>query len=218
MNISRTLHSLLVVSGLVLGTSLAVRADVDPYPGETPAAPVTSPEGLLGQKHATLTYSYVNLDDSSTHADDYRFASNIPLAFGLDGLLSYDYSRSGQMAGNRMTSHTFAAGLRAFSSQFNWGKPYLEAGGGFAQARFAGTKDDSVVWTVAGGVEFQLRPATSLTPYIRYYDAPDLAGSGTTTFGAKLNHWVNTQWAVTAGLDIDDDRNTTFTVGTNFRF
>lgn len=212
MHTSRSIKSLLLVSCLAIGAGLVARAD-DGLP-----APVTGSEGLLGQLHGTLTYSYINLDDSSTHADNYRFASNIPLSFGLDGLMSYDYARSGEIAGSRMTSHTFAVGLRAFSTQFNWGKPYVEAGGGFAKTSFAGSDDDSAVWTVAAGVELQLRPATSLTPYIRYFDAPDLAGSGTTTFGAKLNHWVNTQWAVTASLDLDDDRNTTFTVGTNFRF
>jgi len=215
MNTTRSIKSLLLLSALTLAAGLTARADigVDAKP-----EPVSAPEGLLGQEHATLTYSYINLDDSSTHADNYRFAGNVPLAFGLDGLLSYDYARSGTIAGSRMTSHTFATGLRAFSTQFNWGKPFVEAGGGFAKTRYAGTSDDSFVWTVAGGVEFQLRPATSVTPYIRYNDAPDLAGSSTTSFGAKLNHWVNTQWAVTVGLDMDDDRNTSFTMGTNFKF
>lgn len=173
---------------------------------------------MLGQVYGTLTYSYINLDATSTHADNYSFSVNQPLAFGLDGILSYDFSQSGEVAGSRVRQNTVGAALRAFSTAFNRGKPYVEAGAGFAWARYAGTTDNSFVWEVAGGVEFQVAPATTVTPYIQYVDAPDLAGGGEWNFGVKANHWVNSQWAVTAGLELDNDQNTAFTVGTNFRF
>jgi tripartite-type tricarboxylate transporter receptor subunit TctC len=58
----------------------------------------------------------------------------------------------------------------------------------------------------------------TITPYVQFADAPDLAGDGTWNFGVKGNYWVNSQWAVTAGVELDDDENVGFTVGTNFRF
>ncbi|MES1168591.1 MAG: hypothetical protein ABUL61_05425 [Oleiharenicola lentus] len=206
----------MLILALALGFGSAARAD-DTLPAEQ-AAPVTGNQGLLGQEYGTLTYSYIHLDDTSTHADDYGFAVSQPLAFGLDGVLSYNFSQSGEIAGARARTHTLGAALRAFSTAYNWGKPYVEAGAGFAWTSYAGTNDNSFVWEVAGGVEFQVAPATTVTPYVQYVDVPDLAGDARWNYGVKANHWINSQWAVTAGFQLDNDQNSAFTVGTNFRF
>lgn len=216
MKKQHSIKSLILVSALALGLGVAARAD-DALPAAQ-TAPVTGNVGLLGQVYGTLTYSYINLDATSVHADNYRLAVNQPLAFGLDGVLSYDYTHTGDIAGSPMRQHTLGGALRAFSTSYNWGKPYVEAGVGFTTARYSGNGDDSYVWEVAGGIEFQVAPATTVTPYIQYMDAPDLPGDGQWKFGVKANHWVNSQAAVTAGVERDDDQNTMFTVGTNFRF
>jgi len=216
MKTSHNIKSLLLVSALALGAGVAARAD-DTLLGEKTTPPVTS-QGLLGQVYGTLTYSYINLDDSSTHADNYNFSVNQPLAFGLDGILSYDYTQSGEILGSRVKTHTLGAALRAFSTAYNWGKPYVEAGGGFAWSSHANATDNSFVWEVAGGVELQVAPVTTVTPYVQYVDAPDLAGDGKWNFGVKGNHWINSQWSVTASFAMNTDQDTAFTVGTNFRF
>lgn len=208
-----TIKFLLLASALALGSA---RADV--APPSDPTEPVAGNVGLLGQVYGTLTYGYINLDDTSVHADNYRLAVNQPLAFGLDGLLSYDFTHTGDFAGSPVRQHTFTGAFRAFSSSYNWGKPYVEAGVGFTTARYAGAGDDSYLWEIAGGIEFQVAPATTVTPYVQYEDAPDLPGDGRWKFGVKANHWVNNTAAVTAGIERDDDQNTMFTVGTNFRF
>lgn len=216
MNTSHRIKSLILASALALGLGATARADEVLTADRV--APASGNQGLLGQVYGTLTYSYINLDDASSHADNYSFAVNQPLAFGLDGILSYDFSQSGTIAGSHVKSHTLGAALRAFSTSYNWGKPYVEAGGGFAWSSYAGTDDDSFIWEVAAGVEFQVAPATTVTPYLQYMDAPDIDGNGSLNLGVKANHWVNSQWAITAGFEIDDDQNTAFTVGTNFRF
>jgi hypothetical protein len=68
------------------------------------------------------------------------------------------------------------------------------------------------------GTEFQVAPKVTVTPYVRYQDAPDISSGGTWNFGVKANYWVNTQWAVTGGINYDDDHDTQYTIGTNFRF
>lgn len=215
MNNHPTIKFLLLAAALALGAG-AVRADL--APPATEPAPVAGNAGLLGQAYGTLTYSYVNLDATSVHADTFSLAANHPLAFGLDGVLSYDYSQTGNIGGSRLRQHVLGGALRAFSTAHNWGKPYLEAGVGFATARYAGSGDDSYVWELASGIEFQVAPATTITPYVQYLDAPDLPGEGVWNFGVKANHWVNSQAAVTAGIERDDDQNTMYTIGTNFRF
>ncbi len=213
----KTIHPLkflLVATALTLG--LAVHAD-DALPAEK-AAPVAGNVGLLGQVYATLTYNYINLDATSVHADKYSLSVNQPLAFGLDGMLGYDYSQTGNIAGFRQRQHTLSGALRAFSTSYNWGKPYVEAGIGYVSSRYAGNGDDSFLWEVASGVEFQVAPATTVTPYIQYLDTPGLPGGGKWNFGVKANHWVTSQAAVTVGIERDSDQNMMFTFGTNFRF
>lgn len=210
-------HSLLAAA-LALGLVSPARADDSLLDPPATSAAAAGNLSLLGQKHGTLTYGYINLDDTSVHADSYTFKVNEPLAFGLDGIFAYDYTRSGEFAGSHISQHTISAALRAFSSSYNWGKPYVEGGIGHVWSRFAGARDTSVVWEAAAGVEFQVMPRATVTPYVQYVDAPDLAGSGVWNFGVRGSYWIDSSWAVSAGFERDDEQNSTFTVGTNFRF
>jgi hypothetical protein len=216
MNKNHVLKSMLVAASLALGSAVLARAD-DSVIAASPA-PADSTLSLLGQKFGTLTYSYINLDDTSVHADNYTFEINQPLSFGLDGVFAYDYTRSEAVAGSRVRQHALTAALRAFSGGLNWGKPYVEAGVGHAWQRFGGVRDNSFLWEVGAGAELQVTSRAVVTPYVQYVDAPDLAGDGAFNFGVKASYWVDSQWAVTAGFETDDEQNTAVTVGTNFRF
>ncbi len=217
MKTNTSLKLLALAASVVLGAGSVARAD-SALPAEQAAPLAVENQGLLGQVYGNLEYSYINLDNTSTHADAYDFSLNKPLSYGLDGFLGYSYSQSGVIAGSRVKSNLLDAGLRAFSTHYNWGKPYVEAGVGYAWTRYAGTKDNSFVWEAAVGAEFQVARNTTVTPYVQYVDVPDLSGDNTWNFGVKANYWVESNWAVTAGLQLDDDHNTAFTVGTNFRF
>ena len=183
------------------------------------SVPASGSMGLLGQTYAGLTYSYLDLHNSPTNADEYTFEYNQTLHSGLDGILTYDWSQSGLVAGDRVKAQGLGAALRAYSTSYSFAKPYAEAGVGYTWTKFAGVHDNSFVWEAAVGAEFQVAAKTTVTPFLRYSDAPNLAvSSGTWDYGVKANYWVNSQWSVTGGISIDDDRNTAFTVGTNFRF
>jgi hypothetical protein len=215
MNTS-SLKTFVLATAALLSLGAIARADSAIL--EEKPAPMVGDLSLLGQTYGTLTYSYINLDDTSTHGDHYNFEVNQPLAFGLDGILSYDYAQSGKVAGSRVKQNVIGGALRAFSTSYNWGKPYVEAGAGYTWARYAGTKDNSFIWHVGVGAEFQVTPRATVTPYVTYEDAPSLAGGNTWNFGVKANYWIDSSWAVTAGLARSDEKSTAFTVGTNFRF
>ena len=203
------------IAAAILGLGLSVSAAAQSAPE---AEIATGSQGLLGQSYATLEYAYMDLGGISTHADSYTFEFNQPLKNGLDGFFGYNYTQSSVVAGTRVKQNTLAAGLRAYTVHSSWGKPFVEASAGYTWARYSGSKDNSVAWGVAVGSEFQVAPQATVTPYVGYSDAPDLPGEGAWSFGVKGNYWVNTQWAVTAGIARDDDENTLFSVGTNFRF
>lgn len=174
-------------------------------------------QGLLGQQSAGLSYRYINLDDR-THADNVGLVLNEPLSAGLDGFCNYDYTKTGVIVGGRLEEHVIMAGLRAYRNSYVWGQPFVEAAAGYAWQRFGAADDDSFIWAVAVGAEFQLAPAFSLTPSFEYAEAPRFGGNGTFAYGVKANYWIDSQWAVMAAIDRDDDRNIAFTIGTNFRY
>jgi hypothetical protein len=215
MNTS-SLKSLVLVTALALSLGATARAGsavLDEKP-----APMVGNLSLLGQTYGTLTYSYINVDDVSSHGDRYNFEVNQPLAFGIDGFLSFEHSQSSEVAGSRVKQNILGGALRAFSTSYNWGKPYVEAGAGYTWARYAGAKDNSFIWHLGVGAEFQVTPQATVTPYVTYEDAPSLAGGNTWNFGVKANYWIDSSWAVTAGLSRNDEKATAFTIGTNFRF
>lgn len=212
------LKNLLLSAAAALGLAASAQAgglpDATAMPGDT--TPVR--QGLLGQNYATLTYSYLALS-GPTHADNFEFAFNQPLRAGLDAMVAYDWSQTGLFAGTRLNTQSLTAGLRAFSNSFAWGKPYAEADAGYAWQRGApaGT-DNSVLWGAAAGVELAVAQATTVTPYVKYADGPDLAGKGTWNFGVNANYWIDSSWSVTAGVARDNHQTNVFTAGTNFRY
>lgn len=213
-----TLKSFLLAATCALGLAASAQADDSVIAAAQPA-PVTANLSLLGLTHGTLTYSRINLDDTSVDADRYAFEINQALADGFDALVSYDYLRTGDFAGAHVSQHTLMAALRAFSTSYNWGRPYVEAGIGHVWSRFAGARDNSLLWQVGAGAEFQVAPRATVTPYVKYVDRPDLEGTdGNWNFGVKGSYWIDSRWAVTAGIERDDEQNTAFTVGTNFRY
>lgn len=216
------LKPFLLAASLSLGlvSAAATRADDSGFTTQSPAdaAVAAGNLSLLGQAYGTLAYSYINLDDTSAHADRYGFEMNNPLSHGLDGVFAYDYTRSSSIAGSHVSQHALTLALRAFSSSFNWGKPYVEAGVGHAWHRFAGASENAFRWEAGAGIEFQVTSRATVTPYVRYMDMPELANEGTWNAGVKGSYWIDSSWAVTAGFARDDEQNSAFTVGTNFRF
>jgi hypothetical protein len=215
MNKNNLLQALLL-AGAALLLAGAARAAV---PLDNPVATTPVGQGLLGQTYANLDYSYIDLDDSSVHADKFSFGFNQPLHAGLDGIFTYDWMQTGKSSGTWVNVQDFTADLRAFSTSFVWGKPYVNAGIGYAWSRGAPAgHDDSFLWRVAAGAELRVTAATTVTPYVQYTDTPDLAGGGTWNYGAKANYWVNSEWAISAGIVSDQHQTISYTVGTNFRF
>ena len=211
------LRTLLLTAAAAFSLAVFARADVPlDHP---PLATTPVGQGLLGQNYANLTYSYIDLDNSSVNADRFSFGFNQPLNAGLDAVFTYDWTQDGLFAGFRPSTQSVTAALRAFSNVYLWGKPYVDAGIGYAWQHNTPTgSHNSFLWEVSGGVELQVAPAVTVTPYLQYTDTPSLAAGGTLTLGVKANYWVDSQWAVTVGLARDDSHNTLFTVGTNFRF
>src|SRR6185312_4428510 len=102
------IKSLLIAGATFLGFAATSRAQ--------DAVPPAGNLGLLGQTYAGLDYSYIDLHNSPTNADAFGFQFNQALNAGLDGLLSYNWSQTGLVLGDRARQQEIGGGLRAFST------------------------------------------------------------------------------------------------------
>lgn len=208
-------QALVLVAASSLGFGMSALADSAPPPSATSSEPSL---GLLGQTYAGVSYSYVHLDHSPVSADRYSFEYNQPLAAGFDAVFNYDRTQNGLLAGDRGYGQNLDATLRAFSTSYAWGKPYLEAGVGYDLTKFGGVNDHSFAWIAGTGIEFQATTALTVTPFVRYTETNGFADHHQVDYGVKANYWVTRQLAVTAGLSRNDDKDLSYKVGFNVRF
>ena len=211
----------IILSALILSAAASLGLAPNARAQSTMATPpVETPAGLglLGQTYAGLAYSYVHLDTSPVSADRYSFEYNQPLNAGFDAVFNYDRTQDGLLAGDRGYGQSFDAALRAFSTAYTWGKPYVEAGIGYDRTKYSGHRDDSFAWIAGAGIEFQATAALSVTPYIRYTRTDGLPDHNTADYGVKANYWLTKQWAVTGGISLDDSRNLSYKLGVNVHF
>ncbi|MBA4136823.1 MAG: hypothetical protein C0518_05855 [Opitutus sp.] len=210
-----SLKSFLLAAAASLG--LATSAFAQTTVPATELAPVTRASGLLGQNYASLSYGFVDLDDTGIDASSYTIAFNQAVRDGLDSMLEYDYTRSDRIFGSRLTQHSLLLGARAYTN-YNGIKPYAEVGVGWVWQKFGGTSDNSFAWGVGVGAEFELASAFTVTPFVRYTDITEGSDNGAFEFGAKANYWLNEKFSVMGGVSRDDDSNMTYRVGVNYRY
>lgn len=174
------------------------------------------PTGLLGQNYLSLSYGFVDLDNTGVDVHQYSLEGNQALREGLDAFLGYTYSRSDRFGGGRLKGHDLYAGIRSHLT-YQSIKPFVELGAGWSWARGL-MNDDSFAWGAGVGAEIGIVSGLTVTPFVRYTDVVDFAGDGTWNYGVEANYWITSKLAVKAGVDLDDDENTTWTAGVNFRF
>lgn len=178
---------------------------------------VTHSAGLLGQTYASASYGYVDLDNTSVNARSYSLGLNQYVRDGVDSFLDYNYTRSGRIAGTRLTQHDVLLGARVYT---NWQgvKPYAEAGIGWVWQKAGGIRDNSFAWAAGVGAEIEVATKTTVTPFVRYSDLTDGGNNDQWEYGVKANHWLTEKLALQGSLSRDDDKNMFYRVGVNFRY
>jgi hypothetical protein len=215
--IQKTTMKTLLIAAAALGLTAAAHAQNTGAGAPPPAA--DTGRGLLGQTYVSLGYGYTDLTGTTVNLQGLRFEYNQPLNTGFDLKLGYTDGRTSRYNGDlRSTQQSFDASAVAFVPQTNWGRPYFEVGGGWLWTKNAGVRDNSFLYHLETGVEYQLTPALALTPYVTYVDAPSVAVNNHWNYGIKANYWLSDQWGVSGALGRDNRRDTTYSAGVNFRF
>jgi opacity protein-like surface antigen len=178
---------------------------------------VSRSSGLLGQTYASASYGYIDLDDTSVNARSYSLGLNQYVRDGVDSFLDYNYTRSGRIAGTRLTQHDVLLGARVYT-HWQGVKPYAEAGIGWVWQKAGGVRDNSFAWAAGVGAEIEVAPKTTLTPFVRYSDLTEGGNNDQWEYGVKANHWLTDKLAVQGSISRDDDQNLFYRVGVNFRY
>jgi hypothetical protein len=214
MNTS-SLKSLILAGAVTLGLSSAFAA-TDPDQVSAPAS--WRETGLLGKTYGNFEVSFVDLDDTGIDAKNFHFGLNQAVRAGLDSQFDVNHIRTDSFAGTRLSQYGLTAGLRAYTTSYGV-KPFAEAGLGWAWMKGPfNARENSWTYYAGIGAEMVIGEAFSLTPYIRFSDAPEAGDTDVFNFGARGNYWLNEKLALTAIVDRDDDQNTAFTFGVNYRY
>lgn len=211
-----TIRTLLLAACLAFG--LAAASFAQSAGTGAPAPGSDTGKGLLGQSYASLGYSYTDLHQTSTNVQGLNFEYNQPLNTGFDFNLGIGDAWSSKYSGTRSRQQSIYASAIAFMPDLAWGRPFIGVGGGWIWTKDAGVRDNSFAYGLNTGVEFQVTKELSITPYVSFIDATSFHVDNKLDYGVKANYWFTGQWALNAGVSRDNMVNTTYSVGTTFRF
>jgi opacity protein-like surface antigen len=207
----------LLAGALALGLAApAFAQDATTGPGSTDG----HSWGLLGSSYtgAALTYDHVSSSSPSEwrgFAVDY----NQPLAAGFDFNLNYNWQRADNYL-VRLTQQDLLGGVTAFAP-LSWGKPYAQALAGWEWQDGAGHQDNSFVYVLGAGVEFQATSAWVVTPYVNFERATSFDRSEINP-GVKTAYRFTRQWSVTASLEYEAVHHAKdgvgYTIGVNYHY
>lgn len=196
-------------------TATAQSANVEaPKPAETSVA------GLLGARYTQVDATYYDLTAGTPGvARGLAFTYNQPVTPSLD--LSGTYSIAQASAfGTHLDQEELDLGATAYSAM-SWGKPFAMADVGWVWTHSHAASDDSFVYKLGTGVEFQALPNVTVTPFVTFvratsYNQSELDG------GVKAAYRITREWSATARVQYDWIRHSKDTVeyslGANYRF
>ena len=211
-----SLNTLIVAAALTLGCTTIASAQSANVAVPTPEQ--TAPAGLLGARYTEVSYNYIDLSGSN-HADGFVAKFNQPLQANFDLTSSYSWAKA-DFGAFDATVQDLDVGLTAYSA-LSWGRPYAAAAVGWQWAKAAGFREDSFVYKVGTGVEFQVSPALTVTPFVNFVRATGF-NSSEVEVGAKASYRLNQEWSVTARAQYEfvrhDHNSAEYSVGVIFHF
>jgi hypothetical protein len=208
--------TLMLAAAAAFGLAASASAQGTGSTGSTSSAIGT---GLLGQSYVGINYGYT--DQHSTPVSNLQGINleyNQPLNTGFDLNLGLGDAWSSRFGGTRTRMQDLNANAIAFLPDLTWGRPFIGVGAGWEWTKTSNVRDNSFVYKLDTGVEFQVTKELSLTPLVSFTDTTSFHTDNKWAYGVKANYWITSQWAVSAAVMRDNMVNTTYSVGANFRF
>jgi opacity protein-like surface antigen len=213
-----TMKTLLLAGALAFG--LGASSFAQSTGASVPAPGSDTGKGLLGQSYVNLGYSYTDAHKKPFDIQGLNFDYNQPLNTGFDLNVALGDNWSSQYSRTRFREVSAFANAIAFIHDLSWGKPFIGVGAGYIRTKFSGSKDWAFAGDLSTGVEFQVTKDLSITPVATYTDttSSQITRENRWEYGVKANYWITSDWALSAGVSRDNQVDTTYSIGTTFRF
>lgn len=212
-----TIRTLLLAAVAAFG--LAVLSSAQSTAASNPAPGSDAGKGLLGQSYVGLDYSYTDLHHSPiSDLQGLNFEYNQPLNTGFDLNVGMSDSWSSHFFGTRARQQAVDASAIAFIPDLTWGRPFIGVGAGWTWTKASDTRDNSFLYQLDTGVEFQVTKALSVTPLVSFTDTTSFTTDNRWAYGVKANYWITSQWGLNARVMHDNMVNTTYALGATLRF
>ncbi|HZZ18459.1 MAG TPA: hypothetical protein VFE25_03775 [Opitutaceae bacterium] len=229
-NLRKTYILSVFALGAALSASAQTAAMATSGDGGSPVVSEPGP-GLVGTNYSELSFGYQNLGGTPGALRDYEFLSNAAVyregIWGGDANFQYDHLNGGGDGYSNRRDRAML-GLTGYLNQ-SWGRPFVTADAGYAWQRAGNISERSFAYALTGGVQFQVLPAVSVSPFIEYDAEPHLYNRLPATanfpdhvvdYGAKATYRLTRQWSLsgTAMLDQYSGRDFGLRGGVDYRF
>ena len=159
-------------------------------------------KGLLGETYITGSFDSGSVEE--VDAWGLSFGYNKPIA--QDREYSYDFNLSAYFAeldeaGIDADGKGLEAGLVVFPNKEMEVRPFIAAHVGYGELAAFGLSDDSFLYRVSVGGEWQASERVVLTPTVSYFDYTELADGDDVTVGVSGSFWIDDHNNVGLGFE-----------------
>jgi opacity protein-like surface antigen len=220
MTANISLKTLILVAAAAAGLATSAAAQAANVAPPNPTA--SAAKGLLGQTYGGVTFDYLSLKDGPPGvARGYSLTLNQAMNDGFDGTINYQLTRA-EAFGRHVTRNRLDLDLTAFSlGATSAGKPFITAGAGWEWDRGAARSENSFLYLVGAGLEYQVAPGATVTPYVNFARATS-ANRNETGYGVKAAYQIDRRWSTFAKVQYNDitrePNHLRYSVGVNWHF
>ena len=163
-------------------------------------APVTYAQGLLGERYIGASYDHGSAEEIDTWGvtlhynnplfEDREYAYDLNVRANYVELDEADFQADGKQV---------EAGIVIYPIKTMEMRPFLAAHAGFGEATVFGLTDDSFVYRISIGGEWQASERLTITPVVSFFDYTDIEDGDEITLGIEGNVWLTDNNSVGLG-------------------
>lgn len=203
---NKSLKLLAVASALVVGSTAFAQ---QPAAAQQPAS---NSAGLLGQRYAAASFSYLDTNNLPVDAFASGVSVNLPIRSNLD--VGFGYARSWIESFSDANVDSIGANA-TFIYTGDTFKTFSSVSLGYDWGLF---DDEATTWGAAAGAEFAFGSATALTVSASYDDTFKDGDNSLWSGTVAVNRWLSNRVGVVGAVSLIEGDNIGYTAGVAFKF
>lgn len=168
----------------------------------TAIAPVGFARGLLGERYFAVGYQDGNIEDIDLRGFGVGYNQSFAEeeSYGFDFNVSASYAELDEF-GVSADAKEIAAGIVMYPTKQLEIKPFLGIHAGLGEATVLGFSDDSFMYRISIGGEWEIGERFSITPVASYIDYTDIVEGDETSVGVEAHVWVSSNSGIGIGVN-----------------